>query len=241
MNENVDEIVGQVAKRLRSYGMPRDEVAGMVSDLRLEIHAAISNGGSSRDIIGGDARRFTQQLAVSAGFHPVPSRFVGLAVATALPLSLIAFFVYVVVLGGGPTLGLPEMRASVDRNSSNEEFLDRFGEGWFVAAAYVAAAAIGVILTLAAAAGYLAMWGDRCIAITIRNMLVALPIGGTIGVAAAVLVGAATNYSDDATTIIAECLVVAFAVLAALWLSRTLARGLSVPRPRIRPFANRES
>lgn len=228
MRDEVEGSVSRVGKSLRSFGVPRSRVHALVEDLRAEVAAAVGSGGSAASIIGDDPRRFAAELASAEGYEPVPSRFVGLSIAAAIPPGVIAFVVYVVVLGGGPTLGLPEMRAQVGRNESNEEFLDAVGEGWFAAGMFAVAALLGFALTLSSAAGYLGWRRDPRVGPTVRNMVLALPVGGAAGVLSAMLVGATTNYSTSLGVIVVECAVAATIALVALWVARRLARGLPV-------------
>lgn len=220
-----DRTATKVARTLRSFGMPRSLVATLTADLRAELTAAAETGVGPEPIVGKDADRFAARLAEAHGYQPVPLRLFGLTAAAALPMSFIAFIVYVVIAGGGPNLGLPYMTVAVERNESNRAFLDGINEGWFIAATYLTAGAFGFALTLGGAAAYLALRGDRCIARTVRNLVVALPAGVVAGVAAAMLVGRSTDYSDDANVIAVECAVVAVAVVVAIRVGRGLARG----------------
>lgn len=225
MTPQSEKALSGIGRKLRTFGMPASDVSSLVADLRADIAAAETEGAGTEAVIGDDVALFTRRLALAHGYQPVPQRMLGLSLAAFLPMSVIAFIVYVVIAGGGENLGLPHLTVSI-RGAENRPVLQNVNEGWFILATYLSAAALGVGLTLGGAAAYLRLRNDTCIARTIRNMAIALPLGGVLGVAAAMAFGAARNYPTTPAAILFECFLVACGVLGSLWVARRMARML---------------
>lgn len=225
MTTDIEKTVSSVSKLLRSVGMPRVKVAALMDDLRADLDAAEAEGVAPERIVGNDPQRFARQLAVAHGYEPVPQRMIGLSLAAFLPMTAIAFIVYVVIAGGGENLGLPTVRVAI-QTTGDKPVLQGVNEGWFILATYASAGLLGIGLTLGGAAAYLRLQNDTCIGRTVRNMVIALPLGGALGIGGAMLYAASRNYPIDGPHIVFECSIVATGLLSALWVARRLARGI---------------
>lgn len=223
MSKELENTIREVRKSLRSFGMPRSTSTGLVGDLRADLEAAEAEGLGPPGIVGDDPRDFARQLAAAHGYEPTPQRMIGLSLAAFLPMTVIAFIVYVIIAGGGENLGLPRLTVAI-RTTGDRPVLEGVNEGWFVLATYAVAGLLGVGLTLASAAAYLSLRKDTCVGRTLVNMLIALPVGGALGIGGAMFYGALRDYPVDALNILVECLIVAIGVISSLWAARRLAR-----------------
>lgn len=236
--------LADIRKRLRAFGISRPTVRAIIEELHTDLLEATGSGASIDSIIGPDRRAFAARIAEAHGRAPVPGRIPLLAVVSGLPVAIVAFFTYIVVMGGGPVLGrlpvvgrLPYSHLAFERQSTvyvddgvwTMSHVDNSNEVWLVLGVYGLAAALGLALaTFAADAALRLVRDDRRVA-TVKWLLVALPIGAIVGFSAAILFASTRDFSTRPRVIQVECILVTIAIIASIALARERARRIPPP------------
>ncbi|MGE3076811.1 MAG: hypothetical protein AB7N24_07800 [Dehalococcoidia bacterium] len=221
----------KLARLLRRYGLKSGQIAGILEDLRADIGDFERDGGSIESVFGQNLEGFAAEIARAQGRAPVPGRHLTIVLSLAMPLVAVAFVTYAWIAGGGPVLGLDYHSISFTSHQT-ESFADgsvRTVEvesfpAWTPLAVYSAATLAGVGMAFGLLASMLRILGDTRIGATIQRLLVTLPVGGAVGVVAAMLVGNASGYSTTPQVVAGECLVAATFIVAAVVLAREWAR-----------------
>lgn len=229
-----EQQLARLHRKLRRFGVPRSAAKVTIDDLRGDMAEA----GSLAALTGGDLDAFASNVAREHGRAPVPGRHWLIVPLMAAPMLLVAFLTYVFVAGGGPAIGLDyhavkfieHETVQFDGGGRTTDVESSFGQ-WLPLVAYFVSTVLGVGGGFALAALGLAVARDNRIGPTLRRCLLTLPLGGFLGVVAAVGIGASTNYSDEPGVILAEVLAVCFsgalAIVAAREWARRLPRGNS--------------